>query len=700
VRSGSLFTARGEDHALKPGERPEPDYRAVFNALPGKNLLLAPDFTILGVSDSYLAATMTRRESILGRGLFEVFPDNPNDPAADGVRNLRASLERVIAQRRRDRMALQKYDIRRPEHAGGGFEERYWSPLNSPVLGPDGQVRCIIHTVEDVTEVVRLRQEMQHELLTQSPGSQPTAGPAATESFLQAEALAANRRLTESERRYRFLADTVPQLIWSADAKGNLDYCNERWFAFTELPFERLRGVGWQDTLHPDDRERVVAAWEGALQTGALHLQIEHRMRHRDGTWRWMLTTALPFHDDGRAVTRWFGTTTDIHDRMLADEQMRQAQRLQAVGKLAGGVAHEVNNMMTVVLGLGEMALSSMAPDDPHQKDVADMMKAGMRASEVTRQLLAFSRQQVLQPTVLDVDTVVHELAPVLRRLLGSDRHLDVRTAKTRHRIMADRGQIEQVLINLVVNARDATGTDGQVTVETEEVVLDRPTLSSHNESEAAPGRYVRLAVRDNGSGMDPDVVARAFEPFFTTKAVGHGTGLGLSMVYGIVKQSGGYVRIESATGKGSTMNIYLPAVDAELTAAEAPVVTPRGRGELILVVDDEPMLRTLAERALQADGYRVSLAPNGGAALEYLRSHAGAVDLVLTDIVMPKLNGRELSEKISMLYPRIRVLFMSGYSGDEIQHRGLMLAGVPFVQKPFTRQSLATAVRSLLDRS
>src|ERR1051326_6327899 len=241
----------------------------------------------------------------------------------------------------------------------------------------------------------------------------------------------------------------------------------------------------------------------------------------------------------------------------------------------------------TAVLGLGEMALSSMAPDDPHQKDVADMMKAGMRASEVTRQLLAFSRQQVLQPTVLDVDTVVHELAPVLRRLLGSDRHLDVRTAKTRHRIMADRGQIEQVLINLVVNARDATGTDGLVTVETEEVVLDRPTLSSHNESEAAPGRYVRLAVRDNGSGMDPDVVARAFEPFFTTKAVGHGTGLGLSMVYGIVKQSGGYVRIESATGKGSTMNIYLPAVDAELTAAEAPVVAPRGRGELILVVDD-----------------------------------------------------------------------------------------------------------------
>jgi CheY-like chemotaxis protein len=199
---------------------------------------------------------------------------------------------------------------------------------------------------------------------------------------------------------------------------------------------------------------------------------------------------------------------------------------------------------------------------------------------------------------------------------------------------------------------------------------------------------------------MDPDVVARAFEPFFTTKAVGHGTGLGLSMVYGIVKQSGGYVRIESATGKGSTMNIYLPAVDAELTAAEAPVVAPRGRGELILVVDDEPMLRTLAERALRADGYRVAQAPNGGAALEYLESHPGEVDLVLTDIVMPRLNGRELSEKIAAMYPGLRVLFMSGYSGDEIKHRGLILAGVPFVQKPFTRQSLATAVRSLLDRS
>src|ERR1043165_1923797 len=406
-RSSSINSVRGGVPAMKTEVGLEPDYRAVFDALPGKNLLLAPDFTILGVSDAYLAATMTRRESILGRGLFDVFPDNPDDPAADGVRNLRASLERVIASRRRDRMALQKYDIRRPEHVGGGFEERYWSPLNSPVLGPDGAVRCIIHTVEDVTEVVRLRQEMQHELLTQNTGAHPAAGATASESFLQAEALEANRRLTESERRYRFLADTVPQLIWSADANGNLDYCNARWFAFTKLPFERIRGTGWRETLHPDDRERVVDAWDEAVRSRAERLQIEHRMRHHDGTWRWMLTTALPFHDGGRAITRWFGTTTDIHDRMVAAEQLRQAQRLQAVGKLAGGVAHEVNNMMTVVLGLGEMALSSMAPDDPHQKDVADMMKAGMRASEVTRQLLAFSRQQVLQPTVLDVDTVV-----------------------------------------------------------------------------------------------------------------------------------------------------------------------------------------------------------------------------------------------------------------------------------------------------
>jgi PAS domain S-box-containing protein len=514
----------------------------------------------------------------------------------------------------------------------------------------------------------------------------------------------ANRRLTESERRYRLLADAVPQLIWTADSEGHLDYCNARWLAFTKLPFERLRGDGWRDTIHPDDWAGIVEAWREAARTGAPRFEVEHRIRFHDGTWRWMLTTALPFRDGGppgaTSASRWLASTTDVHDRVLADEQLRQAQRLQAVGKLAGGVAHEVNNMMTVVLGLGELALGSMPPDDPHLRDVRDMMKAGLRASEVTRQLLAFSRQQVLQPAVVAVDAVVGELAPVLQRLLGSDRHLQVRPARGPVRILADRGQIEQVLINLVVNARDATGTDGLVTIEIDQVDLDQLTLERHKETEARPGRYVRLAVRDNGAGMDPDVLARAFEPFFTTKAVGRGTGLGLSMVYGIVRQSGGYLQIESAPGQGTTMNIFLPGVEEEVAATASPAAAPRGEGERVLVVDDEPMLRSMAERALAADGYQVSVASNGAAALEFLAAHPGSVDLVLTDIVMPRLNGRELAEKLAELYPGLPVIFMSGYSGDEIKQRGLVLSGVRFVQKPFTRHSLATAVRSVLDRT
>jgi PAS domain S-box-containing protein len=675
---------------------PRPEYEAVFDAVPGNYLLLRPDFTIVGVTEAYLAATMTVRDQILGRGLFDVFPDNPDDPAADGTRNLRASLLRVLASRRPDRMPVQKYDIPRPEAQGGGFEERYWSPFNSPVAGPDGTVKYIVHCVEDVTEFIRLQREMQHEQAVLQEELRARASKIEAETFLRIEAVEASKRVRESERRYRFLADAVPQLIWTADTSGLLDYCNERWVTFTGLSLDRLRGNGWQEALHPDDRRATVAAWSEAVSAGTGRYQVEHRMRHHDGTWRWMLAVAVPYRDANGVVHTWLGTTTDIHDRVTAEEQVRETQRLQAVGKLAGGVAHEVNNMMSVVMGFGELVLDQLEPDQPERDDIAAMVRAAERATAVTGQLLAFSRQQVLKPVVVDVNLVVSELTPTLQRVLGSDRRLEVISRAPRPRVVIDRTQIEQVLINLVANARDATKTNGLVMVETSTVQLD----GKISQPEGEPGPFVRLAIRDDGVGMSPEVLARAFEPFFTTKLPGKGTGLGLSMVHGVIRQSGGQVHIDSPPGGGTTVAVYLPLVEHELTPPEPARSAPRGAGETILVVEDEPVVRSLALRVLESQGYIVYQAPNGAAALEFLVTHPGEVDLVLTDIVMPRLNGRELAERLAETAPDLPVLFMSGYSDDEILHRGVLPGGATLIPKPITPEALSVAVRDRLARS
>jgi len=669
-----------------------PDYGAVFENVPANYLLLSADFVIVGVSDAYLAATLTTREQVLGRPLFEVFPDNPDEPAADGVRNLRASLERVLAHRAPDRMPLQKYDI---PHPAGGFEERWWSPLNTPILGPDGKVRQILHWVEDVTELVRLRALAERDSRAQHP--LVSGGPEGAGSFLRSEALEATRLLGESERRYRFLSDAFPQLLWAAEPDGSIDWVNARWQEYTGLPPEAARGDGWTTALHPEERERVVSAWSEAVRTGAERFQVEHRLRAGEDAWRWMLTTAVPYRDTAGTILTWLGITTDIHERVLAEEQIRQSQRLQSVGQLAGGMAHEVNNMMSVVMGYGELLLQQLGPDEPMRKDIQEMVKAGGRSAAITRQLLAFSRQQVLRPTVIDVGAVVAELTPALQRVLGSDRRLEVVQASRETRTVVDRTQLEQVLVNLVANARDATAGNGMVVIETRDLELASADVDV---GEGSPGRYVRLTVHDDGAGMPPEVQARAFEPFFTTKPIDRGTGLGLSMVHGVVRQSGGFIRLTSAPGEGTSIAIHLPLVTDAVTASRAEPTGGRGGGERILVVEDESVVRSLVCRALEEAGYQVFQAPNGAAALDYVHANAGQIDLVLSDVVMPRLNGLELMARLRELSPRLPVLLMSGYSTDEVQRRGGVESGVTILPKPITPAVLTAAVRDSLDRA
>jgi PAS domain S-box-containing protein len=680
---------------IQPGS---PDFSPVFDATPGNYLLLDPHLTIAGVNQCYLTATMTKREEIVGRSLFEIFPDNPDDPSADGVRNLRASLQRVLTEKRPDRMPVQHYDIRRPESEGGGFEERYWSPLNTPVLDERGEIRYIIHWVEDVTEFVRLKRQVAEQHVWKEE-VQTRAAKIEAEVYLRGEAVEAHRQLFETARHYQFLADLVPQLIWITDSAGSPEYFNQRWLDFTHCDRASLLRDGWQPMIHAEDQAKTLELWTESMRTGADRFQIQHRLRCHDGSYRWMLTTALPYRDGGRRVLKWFGSATDIHDKVMADERLQHAQRLQAAGQLAGGVAHEVNNMMTIVLGCGDFALKALGTDHPQSGEVHEMMKAATRASDVTRQLLAYSRQQVFRMSVLDLNEVVHELMPALTRLVGSDRQLAVRHVSAEVWARADRGQVEQVLINLVANARDATGTDGLISIETDSVVFDQEQLRERHEDDLSPGRFARLVVRDNGAGMSPVVAARVFEPFFTTKPVGQGTGLGLSMVYGIVKQSGGFAEVTSREGDGAVVEVYLPAVSVEPSAE--PVLSARGRGtgEHILVVEDDPQVRAIARRTLQEAGYAVYEAITGLAASNFIASHPDVINLVVSDVVMPGVNGRELADQLRVTNPGLPILFMSGYPGTEIERRGLQVDRTTFIQKPFTPDALVAAVGGALAR-
>jgi CheY-like chemotaxis protein len=371
---------------------------------------------------------------------------------------------------------------------------------------------------------------------------------------------------------------------------------------------------------------------------------------------------------------------------------------MDAVGRLAGGVAHEVNNMMTAILGFTDLLLDPGHAGDP-RGDLLQIRKAAGRAAIVTAQLLAFSRRQMLRPRVVDLNVVVTELQPMLPRLMGEDKEVEVALAPELWPVHADRGQLEQVVINLALNARDAMPRGGRFTIETANVELDEDYIGRHPGTTMARGPYVRLVVSDTGGGIPTDVQGRIFEPFFTTKPVGQGTGLGLSMVYGIIKQSGGFVWVYSEPGHGTSFKLYLPRA-----AALPEVVTPPGgyevpRGEeTVLVVEDDPLVRHLSARLLASQGYATLEARNGREALELLQAHEDRVQLVLTDVVMPELGGAEFARHVEQLQPGLPVLFMSGFTDHEVVRRGLLDPGAPYLQKPFDAATLGRRVREILD--
>jgi signal transduction histidine kinase len=577
-----------------------PDFRQLFESAPALLLVLTPDLRICAVSEAYLAATMTVRDEILHRSIFEVFPDNPDDPDATGVRNLRDSLMRVVRLGLPDAMAVQKYDVQRSADAGGGFEMRYWSPLNVPVCGPDGEVRYIVHRVEDVTSLVLLRER---------------------------ESVYAQRLDTEILQRAQEIQEVNREL-------------------------------------------RLVQA------------ELEQRVEQR--------TAELA--QSNRALRE------EMAQSQRLEEQFRQAQKMEAMGTLAAGIAHDFNNLLTVICGCSEMLLEPDGPPDDAHELAQQIHRAGVRAATLTRQLLAFSRQQVLELRRLDINTIVVDTDKMLRRLIGEDVSLTAVLSAEPLRVMADAGQVEQIIMNLVVNARDAMPQGGQLTIETARVWLDE--TYAHNHTDVQPGEYALLAVSDTGIGMDAATKSRIFDPFFTTKGPGKGTGLGLASVFGIVNQTGGHIWVYSEPARGTTFKIYLPIApdDERPTRHVVESTVPTGH-ETILVVEDEVDVRAWTVLALRSLGYTVIEASNGREAVALSESYPHTIDVMVSDVVMPEMGGRQAAELILERRPRLKMLYLSGYTDDAVVRHGILHEEVTFLQKPFTRLALGQKVREVLSR-
>jgi len=476
----------------------------------------------------------------------------------------------------------------------------------------------------------------------------------------------------------------------------------ERGLVYVNQAFARMFGYGSPEEMllltsgmlyeDPERREQL----KRLIVEHGFFVNEEVRFRRRDGTVFWGLVSSTGIQGPDGQVAYYDGAVADITTRKALEEQLRQAQKMEAVGKLAGGIAHDFNNLLTAISGYAEAIREAVPPVGEVRADVDEVLKAADRAASLTRQLLAYSRQQVLSPRVLDLASVVEQFGGMLRRLIGEDVRLVIEHDAGDTNVRVDRSQLEQVILNLVVNARDAMPAGGTLTITTRAVEVDEALARSQMDLE--PGPYVALAVQDTGIGMAGEVQRRAFDPFFTTKAPGKGTGLGLSTVYGIVKQSGGTVWLESAPGAGTTVSIYLPRVaeapDAVVTAPAEPAAAPRGT---VLVVEDERMVRDLVRRTLARVGYQVLEAVDGEAALALARATSGPIDLLLTDVVMPRLGGRELATRLQAERPGLRVLFMSGYASDvgELQH--LVSGAGDFLQKPFAPSRLLERVGALL---
>lgn len=497
----------------------------------------------------------------------------------------------------------------------------------------------------------------------------------------------------EKDKEFRLLFEENPQPMWVLGAEDHrflaVNRAAARLYGYSEEEFQSL---GLTDLESEEESRRFIAF----VNSEAHGTPTAWKHRTKSGSPLDVEIAVHPIQYGGHKAQ--LAVVMDITGRRQLEDQLRQAQKMEAVGMLAGGVAHDFNNLLTIITGYSQLILNNLRPDDANRHSVEQIMRAGERAAALTKQLLAFSRRQVLQPRVLELNRLVGGLTAMLQRLIGEDVDLRLVLRPEVGRVHADPGQIEQVLMNLVINARDAMPKGGTLTVETANVELDHDYASRHLEVKSGP--YVMLAVSDNGTGMNEATLARLFEPFFTTKGAGKGTGLGLSTVFGIVKQSGGSVRVYSEPGHGTSVKVFLPRVDRPVAAleSEAQRKTVRRGHETILLVEDDDMVRNLVRETLERDGYTVLDANNPIEARRLADQFRHTIHLLITDVVMPKISGRELADQLTRKRPNLKVLYMSGYTDSAIASSGVLQREVAFLQKPFTPVSLTEKVREVIE--
>jgi len=642
-----LRTSRAEAEARKAAQL----WEVTFNSISHGVFLVNAEGRVTQINRAMTEMLGRPAQELMGLTTEEVFAGVP--PPAEGW-----PLERARQTRHR-------------ESAEFAMNGRWYILTADPILDAQGRFTGAVRTLIDITEQKLIAEERKR-LMGQLEGERA--------------------RLQEMLRQL-----PLGVLIASAPS-GEIVLSNEQ-------ADRILRGTAQESPTrrfhHPGGRPYTVDELPlvRSLTTGEVVSGEVVELVHGDGSRATLLISSAPVRDSQGSIVAAVATLHDVTERMQLEQQLRQAQKMEAIGRLAGGVAHDFNNLLTIISGYAQMLFDSLSPQDATRRDVEPIIEAANRAAVLTRQLLTFSRRQIVQPKLLDINRQVSRMNRMLRRVIGEDIELVTSLKSGQSAIKADPGQLEQVILNLAINARDAMPHGGKLIIETAEIEIGNNSAGAPQE--LAPGRYVVLAMSDTGIGMDAEIKSHLFEPFFTTKGKGKGTGLGLSTVYGIVKQSHGEIVIDSEVGRGTTVRIYFPAAEAadrrQPEAASPSGVTGKGT-ETILLVEDEEEVRRLAREMLSRQGYKVIEAGSGAEAMRIWQKRRGSIDMLLTDVVMPKMSGRELADKMRESRPDLKVMYMSGYTDDVIARHGVLDSSTAFLSKPFTSEALSRKVRSVLD--
>jgi PAS domain S-box-containing protein len=644
---------RRAEEALRESEK---RYRALAEASPDMIFIVDGNGYVKYVNSFAAKQFRSSPEAIIGKRTKDLFPSDISDRQWQNLKKVFETGKPVYAE---NKATLLDRDM-------------WLSTWLAPLLNEAGDVYSVLGISRDITEHRR-----------------------------------AEEALIKSQNKYMDLYENANDMIFTLDLLGNFTSINRAAYASFGYRVEELLGKGLQDVLTPESFEYAMTTLQRAVAEKSDLMGIqpwEFEGLKKDGTKVLLEVRARLILEDGnvmgvQAIAR------DITERKQSEEekaflqeQLRQSQKMEAIGRLAGGIAHDFNNLLTIIGGYSALSFLELKEEDPLKGNIRAVQKATERAANLTRQLLAFSRRQPMEMKVLDLNATLRDMDKMLRRVIGEDIKLVTHLAEDLGRTKTDPGQIEQVIMNLVVNARDAMPEGGRLTIETANVELDEAYVRGH--VGVKPGRYLMLSVSDTGAGMTQEVKERVFEPFFTTKVTGKGTGLGLSTVYGIVKQSGGNIWVYGEPEKGAAFKIYLPRVDEPTEVFKEKLVKDLPRGsETVLLVEDEEEVRKLAAQILQRQGYKVLEAPQGGDALLICEQHQTPVHLMLTDVVMPGMSGHQLAERLKSLQPEMKVLYMSGYTDNTIIQHGVLVEGVNYISKPFTVDALARKVREVLDQ-